>query len=76
MQDGAFVLYLKMAHTPHKVLDDHMRMHVHGFSFQRGRLLKNFWKFTKGEIKKGQVSRMSYKVIQKCSVLNSAPRLR
>ena len=33
MQDGAFVLHLKMVHTPLKVLDDCTRMHMHDFSF-------------------------------------------
>ena len=33
MEDGAFVFHLKMVYIPLKVPDDHVRMHMHGFSF-------------------------------------------
>ena len=33
MWDEAFVFHLKMAHILLKVPDDHVRMHMHGFSF-------------------------------------------
>ena len=29
----SIVLHLKMVHTPLKVLDNHTRMHAHGFGF-------------------------------------------
>ena len=55
MQDGAFVLHLKMAHTPLKVPDDCMRMCMHGFRF----FFEDKTSFQnlniKGEIRKGQV---------------------
>ena len=38
--DGAFVLHLKMVHTPLKVPDDCARMFMHGFSFFKDKTSK------------------------------------
>ena len=44
------MLCLKMAHITLKVLDDCMRMHTHGFSFQERNSVLNL-EFKKGIIK-------------------------
>ena len=42
-QDGAFVLHLKMVHTPIKVPDDGARMGMHSFSFWQERMHFKMW---------------------------------
>ena len=75
MQDGAFVLHLKMVHTPLKVPDDHVRMQAHSFSFPRRRSILKIWSF-KEELRGASYPEQLQEAIKKCSELNSAPRVR
>ena len=73
MQDGAFVLCQKMAHTPLKVPDDCMRMHTHGFSFLDKKDIIQHSEFKRGFLRGAEYITT---IIKKCSALNSAPRVR
>ena len=65
-----------MACTPLKALDDHARMHMHGFSF----LKKEDIIFEIGVLKRifrgADYIPMAQNIMKKCNVLNSAPRLK
>ena len=76
MQDGAFVLYLKMACTPLKVLDDCTRMCACSFSFFQKEGLFKIWRLKKEKLRRGKYPEQHHEVIQKCSALNSALSLR
>ena len=63
-----------MACTPPKVLDDHTRMHVHGFSFFQRQMSFQNW-IIKREIKKGAEYITTYKGHQEVQCTEQCPEI-